>query len=229
MNTLDVINIVIQHNPSISDLRIVTYEPQKDIAQNLSESWSELDEFYYKNALEMRDSIKLPFWNSLMLSLVNGNAISNNCLYGTSLHNHITEIGWIPSDNITQADRISFPFDRKAINSKVKLCNGRKMHIPMLDFHINVSARNTELVKNVCNILGIEGYVLNSGKSYHFIGIRLISLKKLIKFLGRALLFTPIVDEIWIAHQLQEQSCTLRFGEKYGMCPTVITYVDRNK
>lgn len=104
----------------------------------------------------------------------------------------------------------------------VTLADGRRMHIPMLDFHIEVSPANTRIVTDICSLLCQEGFILNSGKSYHFIGTGLLTDEGLNKFLGKALLFTPIVDEIWIAHQLQEQSCTLRFGEKHGMIPTVI-------
>lgn len=229
MNTLDVIRIISLHNPDISKLRLVTYEPQKDVAQLFSESWSEIDEIHYQRALDMRNKINLPFWNSLMLSIINGESIPDNCLYGTSRHNHITEIGWISPDAIDNANILHFPSNRKAINSTVKLSNGEEMHIPMLDFHIDISVKNTNLVKKICNILGVEGFLLNSGKSYHFIGIQLLSHKELYQFLGQALLFTPIVDEIWIAHQLQEHSCTLRFGEKHGMIPTVITSITRTE
>lgn len=222
MNTLDIIQTIASRNPDIASFRFVTYEAQKDLAQQFKDQWSDNDEVLYRRALDLRSRIKLPFWNSLMLSMIHSSSVSDSCLTGASLHNPITEICNLPPHKLHTIHSYSFPAGRKAVNSAVTLADGRRMHIPMLDFHIGVSPANTPIVTEICSLLCQEGFILNSGKSYHFIGTGLLTDEALDKFLGKALLFTPIVDEIWIAHQLQEHSCTLRFGEKYGMIPTVI-------
>lgn len=222
MNTLDIIQIIASRHPDITSFKFVTYEAQKDLAQQFKSQWSDNDSTHYRQALDMRSRINLPFWNSIMLSMINSGSLSANCLSGASLHNPITEICNLPPHRLNTIHSINFPAGRKAVNSVVTLADGRQMHIPMLDFHIEISPANTCLITKICSFLNQQGYILNSGKSYHFIGTALLTTDALNRFLGKALLFTPAVDEIWIAHQLQEQSCTLRFGEKHGMIPTVI-------
>ena len=95
------------------------------------------------------------------------------------------------------------------------------MHLPMLDFHCRASSDNDALVVAVLKELGLQGYVAKSGRSYHYYGRRLMSEQDLITMLGRALLYSPIIDRAWIAHQLLERSCGLRIspGKDYKNCP----------
>lgn len=225
MDTIEVIREIALANPEISAFQIVGFEAQKDLAREYRHSWTDADEHYYQEALSLRSALKLPFWNSLMLSIKNGSAIPDNCLKGASNHHSITQLEWIESANICQLSRLIADYSRLAINSRVQTESEESYHIPMLDFHIEVTERNTELIKHICHILAQPGYLLNSGNSYHFIGEQLVTEKKLISFLGQSLLFTPIIDEIWIAHQLMDRSCSLRFTMKNGHVPTVIEKV----
>ena len=71
-----------------------------------------------------------------------------------------------------------------------------------------------------------HGFLLNSGKSYHFIGTSMVAESALYGLMGRLIMFNPIVDKSWVAHQLVEGYCALRVTEKDGGIPGVIREVD---
>lgn len=227
MNTIDVIKRIKENNPEIKRFRFVTYEGQKDLASDYADSWTPSDDYIYNAALKLRAAYEIPFWNAIMISIINreNEPLPYNCLTGSCRHHNIREFKVIADDSIDNiADLVSSGL-RIGINSKVWVGVRKSLHIPMLDFHISETQKNTKTVEEVCKILGVNGYILNSGKSYHFIGKKLFDKDAMINFLGRALTFTPIVDMTWIAHQLQDQSCTLRIVKKHGILPYVISEV----
>jgi hypothetical protein len=70
-------------------------------------------------------------------------------------------------------------------------------------------------VSYVASQFGVgEGFLVETDKSYHFYGTKLLEEKELVEFLGRALLFAPIVDRAWISHQLIELCCALRISSR---------------
>jgi hypothetical protein len=86
---------------------------------------------------------------------------------------------------------------------------------------------NDQRVKAVARSLGLHGYIAHSGKSYHFYGSDLMEGDHLMRMLAKALLFAPIVDRAWVAHQLVEKACGLRIspGKTYTQSPVVIDQV----
>jgi hypothetical protein len=102
------------------------------------------------------------------------------------------------------------------------------LHVPMLDFQVAVSPAATELATALLAELGVGGWLLSSGHSYHFIGDEpLAGAGELAAFLGRALLFAPVVDGRWVAHQLIEGACALRIstGDRDRPAPVVVAEV----
>lgn len=225
MNTIDVIKKIAEFNPGIIAFKIVKYDSQKDLAKEFASIWTLEDDCAYRKALSFRDEFGLPFWNALMVSIINSESVPANCLEGASLHHHVHEWGWVKTNQLDEVVSLGYTEERLAFNSKASMRGGQEGHIPMLDFHVPASEGNLMLVKKVCSLLSYPGYILNSGKSFHFIGKNIIPQKDLIAFLGKALLFTPIVDEIWIAHQLQDGACSLRFTVKHGVVPTVVAQI----
>ena len=67
-----------------------------------------------------------------------------------------------------------------------------------------------------------SGFILNSGNSYHYISKKLTTENGLLDFLGRAILYGPLTDVRWIAHQIIERSFTLRIGMKNGTLPFLV-------
>lgn len=109
------------------------------------------------------------------------------------------------------------------LNSRVRLFDEVEAHIVLVDFSISVSVEHTKIVKDSLSHLGIiQGYILDSGSSYHYIGSDIVSDSDYKRLLCYAYLLSPITDGRWIAHQLIEGSCNLRIGEKKGYIPTLV-------
>jgi hypothetical protein len=96
------------------------------------------------------------------------------------------------------------------------------MHIPMLDFDLTSAPKNLGIIENILRVLKQRGMILNSGKSYHFIGYNLISENELLDLLAKFILVHPISDKAWTAHQIIERSASLRISKKYGSLPSYI-------
>lgn len=108
----------------------------------------------------------------------------------------------------------------KAI-SKVKTKNGI-FHIPLLDLDIPVDENGIEKIREISLGLGIKhAAILNSGRSYHFWGLELLSEEEWRKFMYRALLLDKI-DRRWIGHRLIDGQANLRISEKGGKIPCVV-------
>ena len=98
----------------------------------------------------------------------------------------------------------------------------------MLDFHLPSGSENqATAVASLNAVRAGRGLLVESGKSYHFLGIDTVSSEELWAFLARALLLGPLVDRAWIAHQLLEGRCALRVSSRVGqanMPKVVIAY-----
>jgi hypothetical protein len=173
--------------------------------------------------LKLRDETDMPFWDALLLSSFRAKSPPTGLLNASSFHNPSAQ-------GITLLDRSDINVHRLrelgqdlaphrilAVSSEVELNDGSLRHIPLLDFHCPSSPRHLALVRAVLLQLNAgDGFLLESGKSYHFYGVGLLTQDELFHFLGRALLFSPIVDRAWIAHQLIESRCALRISARGG-------------
>jgi hypothetical protein len=183
-------------------------------------------------AKELRGSIKLPFWDAAMLMSALAASPTSGLFQAALFHNVPGAPLVLDRDQVSPA-RLRHSYESAtdaeivAVLSRVGTQDGHDRHIPMLDFHVAENDSSQSSVIEVVRALHLRGYVLASGKSYHFIGSNLISPKELIALLGRALLFTPIVDRTWIAHQLVEGNCALRISTRkgYGGPPRVVAEV----
>jgi hypothetical protein len=110
-----------------------------------------------------------------------------------------------------------------AINSKLIMNDGTSKHIPLLDFKLSSNNKSHDnLVKACICILGLKGYILNSGRSYHFIGSQLVCESELLDLLAKFALLSPISDKAWVSHQIIERSASLRITVKNGKEPYLI-------
>jgi hypothetical protein len=171
--------------------------------------------------LKIRNELGLPFWDSLLTACFGAGASAIPVLDHARFHN-------LPPRQTTslKASAWSTAAVDKAISglaagnmlvlsSRVELRTGECRHIPMMDFHVPPTPQNKELTIHIAKALDPKGgYILNSGKSYHFYGKSLLDARGLPAFLGNALLFCPFIDRAWIAHQLIEGACGLRISEK---------------
>jgi hypothetical protein len=186
-------------------------------------------------ALEFRKISGLPFWDCANLACFESGSETGRLLSEALFHNGdaasrwTKPIDWVCRDNL---EKLVESLDRNRIlilSSEVKLDSGEVMHIPMIDFHCPESTQNTALVEECMRRLNCGGgWIVSSGKSYHFYGRHLLSQASLYKFLAYALLLSPITDRAWIAHQIIEGSCGLRISKRPSdqEPPRIVSQID---
>ena len=220
MNTLDVISEIINNNPDI-DLLTFSKFPKQTLLQKKIEL-SKIDEEFINAALDIRNRFRLPFWDSLMLSFFDKENVSTVLLSSALLHNPNSEK--IITRDIEDIRKFlsTNPQENLSLNSEVHFKNKTLKHFFLLDFHIYPATNNLTIVSDILRVLELHGYILDSGDSYHFFSDSFFEVDALINLLAKTLLFSPIVDRAWVAHQILERSCSLRVGKKHSITPTVI-------
>jgi len=114
--------------------------------------------------------------------------------------------GWIQAKERTLKDDHIL-----AICSKCKTQDGRVRHIPMVDFKCPPSDRHKALILSAMQRLGqSQGALLESGESYHYYGVDLLSPENWRNFMSRCLLLSPYIDARYIAHRLLSGTSVLR-------------------
>ena len=219
MTTIQLLPYIVKANPEILEFTFQRYPPSVMLQDQIPE-WEVDEQYMFDFAIRMRNDYHLPFWDGIMMSTFSNSHASERVLMQALRHNQITMFTHIAVKDI--AKEFSFPLDNLALCAEVILRNGEHRHLPMLDFHIPVSPDNIRIAETVCRILELgQGWLIESGESYHFIGLNLYTWQELHDKLCQALLFTPILDKAWISHQLREKTCSLRIGVKHGILPKV--------
>lgn len=220
MNTLDVVSETIKNNPDIELLTFSKY-PEQTLIQNKIKL-TDYDNEIISSAIDIRNRFRLPFWDSLMLTFFDKENVSTELLTNALSHNtNIDKIKTLDIESIKEL-LLTNKQENLSLNSEIQLKNKTIKHFFLLDFHIYPSTNNLQIISNILQILKLHGYILNSGESYHFVSSSFFDLDSLINLLAKSLLFSPIVDRAWVAHQILERSCSLRVGKKHGFVPTVI-------
>ena len=228
-SAFDVLIEIARTNPAIETFQFATLEfaPPLDMRAQLSIA----DETVITKALEYRSALHLPFWDGAMLAAAFSTEPPKGLFSAATYHQHLPNSLHTVSASDLSISRLSEMCDNAtkhgqllAITSLVTLNDASHKHLALLDFHTPFSNQATTIVKEVVRALGLSGKLLKSGKSYHFYGNSLISTESLVPFLAKALLFEPIIDRVWIAHQLMERRAALRISPRteYGGVPTTV-------
>ena len=103
------------------------------------------------------------------------------------------------------------------ICSVCRMSDGQTKHIPMMDFRCssnpNAFTRSLDLVEELVRRIGESaGAIFNSGASFHYYGLRLMSEVEWQAFLGKCLLMAPLTDSRYIGHRLIEGFGVLRIA-----------------
>lgn len=84
--------------------------------------------------------------------------------------------------------------------------------IPMVDFKCSVNQENLATIKEFLRLTGqSEGFLLNSGNSFHYYGSRLFHKDEWQVFMGRCLL-SGLVEPRYVGHSLIQGAATLRIS-----------------
>jgi len=213
---------------SISKVKICYYEAPPSLQKRVK--MSRLEEELVNAALKIRKEVGMPFWEALFAACLKAGRFTNPLLDAALLHQ-----GPGSKKQILRADVLAGKLteiankksEGKAVGflSEVKLKSGELLHFVFLDFHCEVSGENTKLVSAICSRLLSGGFLLlDSGDSYHAWGTQLVSSSERVKLLSRSLFFMPIIDGIYIAHQLIQDASSIRIsvGGQRNCAPQVI-------
>jgi hypothetical protein len=183
-----------------------------------------------EQGLRIRNEFGLSFWESIFLYVSTHCETAENILKLATRHNRqdldCTIVSRADCNEATIRQFIAelTPGRTLAVSSRVRSDTEHELRFPMIDFHCSESKANLTTVKAIIKELDLTGVIVMSGGSYHFYGNFLVDERFLLTILGKSLLFAPIVDTRWVAHQLLERACGLRIspGKEYVSCPKVI-------
>lgn len=76
----------------------------------------------------------------------------------------------------------------------------------------------------------IDGYLIKTNNSYHYLGKYITSQENFINFLGSALLFRHsgehyVIDDIWLGRSVKRRFGAIRLGQKEGIYPEIISEI----
>jgi hypothetical protein len=220
--------------PEVQGLRLFSPSPSPMLQERALLSPAEWK--VVERGLSFREASHMPFWDSVFLASFEADGPVKGIVEAASYHNcsdhRVLQIGRgeVTADRLRNLSATSEGGEYVAVSSVVELADGTRGHIPLIDYHVPPSDHGLLLVRSVLEQLDIGGgYILLSGKSYHFIGDTLVKERDLMRFLGRCLLYAPIIDRAWIAHQIIESACALRISpkERGGTPPRVISRFDQ--
>jgi hypothetical protein len=205
--------------PEVARVSFAAYRPAPGLDTRLALNTDPTADIR-KEAEQLRQEFGIPFWDAVLsISMKRGNIPSRYVelaiLHDKSPDDYYvnvarTEITTSTIDSLVEGLKPGFVL---ALSSKVELIDGASAHIPMMDFRCAPGDKNAMIVKNALAAMGeIHGFLVNSGRSYHYYGLRLLSADTWAKFLAMAILFTPVVDARYVAHRLADGACRLRVG-----------------
>jgi hypothetical protein len=216
--------------PAISSIRVFKYEPPP--AAQLRVERTEAEKQLFNKALDLRKIYQLPFWDSLLVSCFSSEEVPHSILIAARLHvSHRASDIEVPRADVLDGVLQRFVAELKpetslAVVSAVQTQKGTTEHIPLVDFHIPCSDVNQNIVSSILSWLLPDGYILlRSGRSYHAWGTKTLPDSDYPAFLAKAMLYSPIIDRAYLAHQLIEGRSALRISSGYPdkPAPSVIS------
>ena len=217
MPTVEALKCLVLENSEISAIFTFTYLHPKLLQQRIVPTADE--ERILARALVLRSEARLPFWESLLLSCFGESRDYSRLLREAQFHqSNANSLLRISRDDVI-AGRLDEMANAQpagyhlSLSSKIELTGGAIRQLALLDFHCPENAVNDRLVAEVCKLLlKYTSLVFSSGESYHMLGLCLLDERAFREFLTNSLLFSPIVDARYVAHQLLEGSCALRLS-----------------
>lgn len=200
----------------------------------------ELTESELKIAEEVaiiRKSLWFSYLEILLERVVKNNYVSKGLLNSINYHQeHPKSRKWVnikelKSNNFIEIEKYCRKSTQLALCSRVATESNIPMHIPLLDFHVEKTPFSLDMVIKITKILfGDEFIVLATNRSFHSIGLTLVDDHRFKYILSNSLLFTPIIDNAYVAHQLMETEATLRIGKDSlnNKSPWVVAYAYKN-
>jgi hypothetical protein len=217
MPTAEILTSLVSENQTISAIFVFAYRHPPLLQQRVTLTADE--NAIIEKAKALRCSSQLPFWEALMLSCFGETRDFTRLLQEAKFHqSHADSLLRISREDVLAGRLAELVDDQPAGNhlsfsSRIELVGEGTKQLPLLDFHCPESTSNDRLVSDVCSQLYRgTAFVFSSGESYHALGVQSVDEYGFRDFLTRSLLFAPIVDARYVAHQLLEGACALRLS-----------------
>lgn len=217
MPTTDVLTLLISENHQVSAIFAFTYRHPPLLQQRLALTVDE--QTIIAKAKALRETSRLPFWEALMLSCFGEHRDCTRFLEEAAFHqsprDSLMRISRdeVLSGRLAELSIEQLPGYHLSFSSRIEMNGHEVRNLPLLDFHCPENTENDRLVSEVCRqLFRRETLVFSSGESYHALGLDTLGENEFREFLTRSLLFAPIVDARYVAHQLLEGACALRLS-----------------
>jgi hypothetical protein len=216
-NAIEAYLFIFKINSAVEKIKLKKFKRAPLIQDRIKLSVEEQDAI--EKALKLREEYKVPFWDSLFLTCFGSKFIPNRLLDEALFHQKEYKEILLSRQQILRGEMQNIFSNENSeewivITSDVEMTNGDIYFLQMLDFHCFKSNENFNLVSAVCKRVFSSSVILfDSGQSYHALGTELLPKKDFVNFLAKALLYAPIVDRAYIAHQLLDNSCSLRISK----------------
>jgi hypothetical protein len=219
--------------PKIEIYTFSKYSPAPGLEDRLQSKMNPSLTSLFDDATRLRiGNNEMPYWESILLSAKNSSDIK--VIMKEAIRHEAT-----PKNHRVSVSNKAISFDQLLLNqlslpkhhalsicSLVKKKNSdERFHLPIMDMRCKPTAANLEKCKYAFNHLGFPGIILNSGKSYHYYGLKILSQEEWVSFMGKCLLLTPLSDVRYVGHRLMEGLGDLRITEKNGVSPRIISII----
>ena len=163
-----------------------------------------------EQAREAHKACQVPFWDELMRLAESEPSPVRREIFAQALYHRDETEGQV--DTWCAVERFLADLEQGryeslpgrlivALTSRVRVQHADvELHIPMVDFRMHSGPTNDELATELLQVLGTPGYLVDSGRSYHFYGQQPVRRDEFWHFLGRAQLMSHYVDHRWIGH-----------------------------
>ena len=207
-------------HPEVNGLRFAAYTPEPKLSERLKNMLTPEEQDLRDAAVKTCQENGIPFYDALFGIAMKCDAIPARFLESAAAHNADppSQIFDLPRDKISTLRildiirRLPDGFGL-VVSSKVRVGTDNTAQIPMLDFRCPCSSGNAQAIQKVLTLLGQgRGVIVESGRSYHFYGTRLMTMPEWTNFMARALLFAPLVDPRYVAHRIADGECRLKLA-----------------
>ncbi|MXZ81620.1 MAG: hypothetical protein F4Z15_09780 [Gammaproteobacteria bacterium] len=185
---------------------------------------------FFDVVMDDKKTRSVSFWDAYLYTLLREKRPPTELFDQVLFHNGIGEFhAFVSREELSRSYLSKFLYppmpEKHFALASLALTNDCSLrHIPMIDFACNVNPQHTSTVRQISErIFDCEFVLFESGNSYHAYGMKLQNEEERIKFLGRALLFAPVTDKNYIAHQLQQGMSSLRISSSQNAIVRVQT------
>jgi hypothetical protein len=221
MSASELVVKIVNSHPVIKFITLSTYRSLPNLEERLPDDFPRFKKRVLSEAAEIRSKFHTRYWESVFMAFWSTEWKTTSFLVEVLRHDKkmTGEHKFRLSRGDTSIERLELLINRLnpernlSLWSPVELQGGQVRHIPMMDFRCRPTVANLRKIKKALELVGQrKGVILNSGKSFHFYGLQLLSEDMWRRFLGKCLLLSPITDGRYIGHRLIDGACSLRIS-----------------